>query len=72
MHESKAKYHSYLLRLWQDSDHALWHASAQCVQSNETVYFADLEDLMAFLWAQTAPQPRTQRIQTPPAHETCP
>jgi hypothetical protein len=53
MHESMAKCQSYLLRLWQESPHALWHASAQCVQSRETLHFADLNDLVAFLWGQT-------------------
>jgi len=55
MHESMAKYQSYLLRLWQDGEHALWHASAQHVQTKEIVHFADLEALITFLWAQTAP-----------------
>lgn len=67
MHESAAKYQSYLVRLWQDGPHALWHASAQCVQSQEVVHFADLEDLVAFLWTQTASHPRPQEGHTSPA-----
>lgn len=61
MHESTAKhqpkYQSYLLRIWQDGEQALWHASAQSVQSQEIVHFADLEAFIAFLWAQTTPGP---------------
>jgi hypothetical protein len=65
MHESTTKYHSYLLRLWQDSEHAIWHASAQCVQSQEIVHFADLEEIVAFLWAQTESHPRPHGANTP-------
>ena len=60
MHESTAKYHSYLVRLWQEGEHAVWHASAQCVQGQEIVHFADLDDLVAFLWAQTTSYPQPQ------------
>ncbi len=66
MHESTPKYHSYLLRIWQDGEHALWHASAQCVQSQQVVHFADLEEIAPFLWAQTEPCPRPQEAHTPP------
>lgn len=69
MHESTTKYHSYLLRLWQDGPHALWHVSVQSVQSREIVHFADLEDLSAFLWAQTTSHPRPQEGNTAPAAE---
>lgn len=69
MHESTVKHQSYLLRLWQDGEHVLWRASAQCVQSRETVYFADLEDLITFLRAQTAPHPHPQGKYTPPDAE---
>ena len=57
MNESIATYQSYLVRLWQDSPHALWRASAQCVQTREILYFADLDALFSFLWAQTATHP---------------
>jgi hypothetical protein len=42
-------YHSYLVRLWQSSEQGAWRASAQCVQSGNTVLFADIDHLLAFL-----------------------
>jgi hypothetical protein len=47
-------YTAYLLRLWQDSDQAPWRASAQCARTGEKFMFAKLEDLFAFLLAQTS------------------
>lgn len=47
-------YYAYLVRLWQDSPYVAWRASAQSVQSGETVRFASIEQLFAFLQAQTA------------------
>ena len=49
-----AQYRSYLLRLWQESPRAAWHASALCVQTSEIVHFADLNGLFAFLSDQMA------------------
>ena len=46
-------YCSYLVRLWQDDDHVPWRASAQSVQTNETIHFKDLESLYTFLSQQT-------------------
>ena len=45
-------YCAYLVRLWQDSPYTPWRASAQSVQSGETVRFADIEQLFAFLRTQ--------------------
>lgn len=50
-------YCAYLVRLWQDSPHAGWRASAQSVQTGATVRFADLEQLFIFLHRQTEGQP---------------
>ena len=47
-------YCAYLVRLWQDSPYGAWRASAQSVQNGETVRFATIEQLFAFLQAQTA------------------
>ena len=69
MNEPIATYQSYLVRLWQDSPHAMWRASAQSVQTSEIVYFADLDALFTFLWAQTAPHPRPTGERTPPLKE---
>ena len=53
MNEPIATYQSYLVRLWQDSPHAQWRASAQCVQTSEVIHFADRDALFSFLWMQT-------------------
>lgn len=52
-------YHSYLVRLWQDESQGAWRALVQSVQSGETIHFADLESLFAFLRAQTLDQTQT-------------
>jgi hypothetical protein len=62
MKESIATYRSYLLRLWQDSPHSLWHASVQSVQTSEVIHFADLEGLISFLWGQTSPARRSELV----------
>lgn len=46
-------YTAYLVRIWQESAHAPWRASAQSASSGEKVMFADLEDLFTFLRDQT-------------------
>jgi|GEM_PF-1105512 len=47
-------YQSYLVRLWQAHMHATWRASAQHIQTGETMHFATLDSLYAFLQAQIA------------------
>ena len=49
------EYHAYLVRLWQEHPQAPWRASVQSVETGETVRFADLGQLFAFLQAQAAP-----------------
>jgi hypothetical protein len=61
LHPPNRRYHSYLVRLWQDGPHAAWRASLHCVQTHESLHFADLEQLFAFLAMQTA-------LIGPPAH----
>jgi hypothetical protein len=51
----RSGYHSFMVRLWQDELQMPWRASAQSVQTGETICFADLENLFAFLQAQTEP-----------------
>jgi hypothetical protein len=46
-------YHSYLVRIWRDKPHGGWRASAQSVQSGETVLFGDVESLLTFLQSET-------------------
>ncbi len=48
------RYTAYLVRLWQESPHAPWRVSAQCVQTGEKSYFATLAAFYAFLDDQTA------------------
>lgn len=42
-------YRSYLVRFWQSNELGCWRASAQCVQSGNTVLFGDVASLVAFL-----------------------
>jgi hypothetical protein len=45
-------YRSYLVRFWQSNDQGCWRASAQCVQSGNTVLFGDIDHLLAFLQSE--------------------
>lgn len=42
-------YRSYLVRFWQSNEQGTWRASAQCVQSGNTILFGDVASLLAFL-----------------------
>ena len=42
-------YRSYLVRFWQSNEQGSWHASAQCVQTGNTVLFGDVDSLLRFL-----------------------
>ena len=46
---STTRYQSYLVRLWRDSQHGAWRASARHVVSGEEVVFKDVEELVQFL-----------------------
>lgn len=45
-------YRSYLVRFWQSNEQGCWRASAQCVQTGNTVLFGSVERLLAFLSAE--------------------
>lgn len=45
-------YRSYLVRFWQSHEQGHWRASAQCVQTGNTVLFGDIERLLAFLQSE--------------------
>ena len=47
--QSPPGYHSFLIRLWQESEGPTWRASAHCVQTGETLRFASVEALFAYL-----------------------
>jgi hypothetical protein len=53
MFQHPGRYHSYLVRLWQDNPHAPWRVAVQSVQSGEIIHFADLESFFVFLQAKT-------------------
>ena len=42
-------YRSYLVRFWQSNEHGCWRASAQCVQTGDTVVFGEIAQLLTFL-----------------------
>lgn len=50
---SLTNYTAYLVRCWQDGKHAPWRASAQSVRTGEKLFFANLDELFAFLAAET-------------------
>ena len=54
--QSRQRYLSYLLRLWQtdDGEEHIWRASLQSPGSEERRGFGSLEDLYEFLNAQVA------------------
>jgi hypothetical protein len=50
-------YRSYLVRFWQSTEQGAWHASAQCVQTGNTVRFGDVVSLLAFLQLEVTGKP---------------
>lgn len=59
--KKKLRYFSYLLRLWETDDggQRVWHASLEYPASGQRRGFAVLEELFAYLQAETA-------VSTPP------
>jgi hypothetical protein len=58
-HSHANGYRAYLVRLWQDGPQADWRASAQSAQTGDTVRFADVDALFAFLLKQMQLDDRT-------------
>lgn len=52
-----AAYRSYLVRFWQSNQQGGWRASAQCVQTGNTVLFGDVASLLAFLQTEIQGNP---------------
>ena len=52
-------YRSYLVRFWQSNEQGSWRASAQCVQTGNTVLFGSVERLLAFLQTEIGATPAT-------------
>lgn len=48
-----SRYQSYLVRIWQDGPHAIWHATLQHIQTNETRHFVDMDALYAYFQRET-------------------
>jgi hypothetical protein len=59
------RYGAYLVRVWQDSPHTPWRASAQSVQSGEKLLFADIEQLFVFLRTQCYPEGHQPPVDPP-------
>lgn len=55
-------YRSYLVRFWQSHEQGSWRASAQCVQTGNTLLFGNVENLLAFLQAQIGAQPSAEPV----------
>jgi len=47
--QDASAYRSYLVRFWQSSEQGQWRASAQCVQTGNTLLFGDIPSLLIFL-----------------------
>jgi hypothetical protein len=52
-------YRSYLVRFWQSTEQGGWRASAQCVQTGNTVLFGNVDSLFAFLQTEIKVRPRS-------------
>jgi hypothetical protein len=59
-------YRSYLVRFWQSTEQGSWRASAQCVQTGDTLLFGNVESLLAFL-QQEFVKKEAQAIESNPA-----
>ncbi|MEZ4862422.1 MAG: hypothetical protein R3C14_13985 [Caldilineaceae bacterium] len=60
-------YCSYLVRFWRSNEHGCWRASAQCVQTGNTVLFGDVASLLAFLQTEIpiSPAPAAESATLP-------
>jgi len=55
--QTSGVYRSYLVRFWQSNEQGHWRASAQCVQTGNTVLFGNVERLLAFLSTEISARP---------------
>lgn len=58
-------YRSYLVRFWQSNEQGCWRASADCVQTGNTVLFGSVERLFAFLNTEIAAQSNNEDADSP-------
>ena len=54
-------YRSYLVRFWQSNEQGNWRASAQCVQTGNTVLFGDVASLLTFLQTEVQGKPTAHK-----------
>lgn len=55
--QTNSVYRSYLVRFWPSNQQGGWRASAQCVQTGNTVLFGNVECLLAFLSTEISARP---------------
>ena len=48
-HTEPLLYEAYMVRIWRDSPHSSWRASAQLVTNGETINFGNLPALFEFM-----------------------
>lgn len=53
-------YHAYLLRIWREDENTPWRIQLETPHTSETLGFASLENLYAFLKGQTAQELRDE------------
>ncbi len=63
-------YRSYLVRFWQSNEQGCWRASAQCIQTGNTVLFGDVESLLAFLQTEIKRKPNEDETGITPLPST--
>ena len=59
-------YRSYLVRFWQSHAQGCWRASAQCVQTGNTVLFGEVASLLTFLQTEVQGQPTADEVDSGP------
>ena len=62
------RYHSFLLRLWRESEHGAWRASLESATTGERHGFPNLASLFAFLQAECQEAAAHRRV-TPDEHQ---
>jgi hypothetical protein len=60
MQRRSLRYTAYLIRLWEEGQPGEWRASAQHVQSGETVRFAEVAQLFVFLQAKLCNEAKSE------------
>lgn len=58
------QYRSYLLRVWKESGHPAWRGSLRNLDTDETVAFADLEQLALYLLSAAPPSEEWMETRT--------